>query len=354
MTILILYLISGLAIADDFLASNFPLSKGNNCSEVRLDLPPEVMSKIPIQDQKDLKICWSHATTQILDAWKIKNDPPLKFSTSPYTLALQYKASKNKSNLIDQEKAHELLSKINEFKSCSQKTFNDKMTNGHIQKFITELDSAQKNQFSETQVKSEINACLQRAGFKNELEIRELSNHLKDENKIKNINNVLQELCKKEAIQNSGYPKPKLIVAPGNGDAFTAIRNMRNLIDKRLNNKSTPPIITFCYSMLKDKNLITMQRNGLIDTNKCPTVIHNSPIVARRPAIYINPDNGEKTVFCQYLVRDSFGTSCANYPDDKDMLPSNTCDKGQVWVDETSLFLNTNDVVYIEDKEEQL
>lgn len=340
-------------LANIELVDKFELSKGKNCSEVRLDLPPEAMSKIPIQHQQDLGLCAAYSATQLADAWKIKNDPPLEFITSPYPLALQHSISTGRNMFQNGASPYSILEKINEYKACSYNTFNKNLKTKNYEIFLEDLLAAQSKQ-TRSEMIAEINKCIQKAGFNNKLDLDKLSNHLIEDNKLKNINIIIQDLCSKEAKIRTGFPKPESVAVSSKGEAIEGIKKIRKIIDERLNNKRTPVSINYCHGMLKNVDLITMQKNGTLSTESCPTAMHGSPIVGRRVSVYTDPVTKTKTPFCQYLVRDSYGTSCDKFPNENDMSPSDKCVNGQIWVDEINLFLNTSEIVYLKDKEEAM
>lgn len=338
--------------ASNEILDQFRYSKGENCSEVRLDLPPGVMSKIPVLDQSDTNLCWAYSGTQLIDAWIIKNDPPLKYSMSPLPAALQFKVNKNQLDLIEYESVYHFLSEASKLNSCSYKVFDTKNQYKTLGDFLSDLFEAQKKSTSATEIAEKLNECIIKAGIKNKLDIKRVSDQIIKGNSLSNINAVIQDLCKDDRISLQSIPKPKYLSVSSSGNIGLGMSKMRKLIDDRLNNKQTPPAVRFCYGMLADRGLVTMGTNGKINESTCKTAIHFSPIVGRRVSIYTNPKTGKQTPFCQYLLRDSRGTSCAKYPNEPEMNPSDKCVKGQVWVDEDTLFTNSDESTYLTDKDE--
>jgi hypothetical protein len=64
--------------------------------------------------------------------------------------------------------------------------------------------------------------------------------------------------------------------------------------------------------------------------------MHTSSIIGRR----FNVDNNK----CEYLIRNSWGSSCERY------RPNLTCEEGNIWVDETTLKKNIILVTYLKEK----
>ena len=78
--------------------------------------------------------------------------------------------------------------------------------------------------------------------------------------------------------------------------------------------------------------LTTTKKNGWLNI----AGMHTSSIIGRR----FNPDNQK----CEYLIRNSWGTSCERY------RPQFTCEAGNIWVDQNSLKKSLILVTYLQKK----
>lgn len=350
---IVISFVSLTAHSSEELLDKFTFTKPNECTTKRLDQGDGVMAKVPIQDQTKLLICWSYAASQLIDAWRIKNDPPVPFITSPVPLGLQYANAKKKKNLIEPDSAITLLERVNEFKSCSYNVVNDHNNNQTNAEFISSLikayNDSKKDPGNKTKFIEQINTCLQAAGFRNNLDIEKLATHIQHDTWMPFVDGVLQDLCKNDSRSLSNIPKPKVVATYESSNVSDGIRNMQNLIHKKLNEKNPSPIgISFCRKVFKDRDISTLDAAGRPDKAKCIGAAHTAPIVGRRLVMFKDTD-GKTYPFCQFLVRDSYGTSCANYPDDPEITPSKVCENGQIWVDESALLTNTSEAFYLED-----
>ena len=349
-------LISLNAQSNEELLSKFEPTKPNECTTKRLDQGEGVMAKVPIQDQTKLLMCWSYAASQLIDAWRIKNDPPVPFITSPVPLGLQYAKAKMKKDLVSSYSAIDLLESVSAFKSCSYSVVKDYNNNQSNADFISSLvktyNESKKDPNNKLHFINQINKCLQEAGFKNSLDIEKLAVHIQHDTWMPFVDGVLQDLCKDNSKDLSNIPKPKTIRLYEQKNISNGIKSIQNLINSKLNEKNPSPIgISFCHKVLKDRDVSSLSPIGRVDTDKCGAGargIHTAPIVGRRLVKFKDTD-GKEYPFCQFLVRDSYGTSCANYPDDPEITPSKVCENGQIWVDESALLTNTSEAYYLED-----
>lgn len=339
--------------ANKELIKSFQPTAPDQCSTKRLDLNGGVMSKIPIQDQGNLRICWSYGASQLIDAWRIKNDPPVEYMTSPTPLALQYAKFKKRTEIFEPESAIRLLQNANELRICSYdkvKDYNNKQSNAEfISELVNSYTQFRSNPDNKVEILKKLKTCLIEAGFKNKSDLEKLSQHLSSDTWVPFVDGILQDICGNDSKKIENVPKPKYKTSNANKNGKYGIREIQNLINSKLDEKNPSPIgITFCHAVLKNRDTSSMELNGEVNNDRCPSAIHTAPIIGRRLVKYMDK-NGVEHPFCQFLVRDSYGTSCANYPDDPEITPSKICENGQIWVDESALLTNTADAYYLED-----
>jgi hypothetical protein len=96
----------------------------------------------------------------------------------------------------------------------------------------------------------------------------------------------------------------------------------------------------------------TLQTGGNLDETKCinekghQLFMHAATIIGRRQVQFTNKA-GQTFPICQYLIRDSGGTNCSATEPRPFFSPSNACENGQYWVDEKTLFTNSDEIYYI-------
>lgn len=340
------------------LLKKIELGHESECGPVRMDLPPGIMSKIPIGDQSGVDNCWAYPAAACVDAWRLRNENPFTDFTSPLALSLEFADFKKLPKIASSASPYTVLGDINSLKGCSKKTVSDFMNNQSNHSFLSELrDTYMKSEGKNIEsITGEVNKCLQKVGIKHKFEIDKVATLLKSNHWISYLNGVISEVCRNNQIKYKNIPKPKITQAKNFGSAEKATLEMKKAIDQRLDMKDPNPIgITFCNSMLENRNHVAMNDKGVVgvnDKNACPSGSHAGTIVGRRLVLF--PDeNGQykkENYVCQYLVRDSRGTSCNEYPDSKELRPSDKCINGQKWVEEDMLVTNTSESYYIGDK----
>jgi hypothetical protein len=339
------------------LLKEIPLGHESDCGPVRMDLPPGIMSKIPIGDQSGIDNCWAYPSAACVDAWRLKNENPFTDFTSPLALSLEFAEFKKLPSIAASSSPYDVLYNINSLTGCSKKTISDFMNNHSNHSFLSELrETYTKSEGKNIEsITSEVNKCLQKAGIKHKFEIDKVASLLKSNHWINYLNGVMTDVCKNSQIKYQNIPKPKITQAKTFGSAKKAAFEMKNVIDTRLNMANPSPVgITFCNSMLENRDHVTMSDNGVVgvnDTSACPSGSHAATIVGRRMVLYAD-NNGEfkkENYICQYLVRDSRGTTCNGYPDSTLLKPADKCINGQKWVEEDILLTNTAESYYIGD-----
>lgn len=339
-----------------FAAEQFELTKDSKCTNKRLDQVPGTCASVPVHDQDGTGLCGTYATTQMIDCWRATNDKPVKQWTSPFAFSTEYAARTNKSSLVGFEFLEVLnFASQNQMNSCSYNVIKDNFNSKTPSSFIGEL-SKYYNEYSQKKTSLDDSAakslnCLMNAGVGNQtrISLEKIKNYLNNYDRVIFINKLLEDACEDARVPLKKLPK---VVAEKSIDYGTHTKGMsvlRDLINKRLDMTNPQPVgIKYCRDVLADKSIIGVSPKGNLNTDTCKGEVHASVIVGRRLLKY---KVGSKTeTICQYLVRDSYGSSCNAYPDDESAEPKEVCENGQVWVDEDALMNNTNQVYHFEDR----
>jgi hypothetical protein len=139
-----------------------------------------------------------------------------------------------------------------------------------------------------------------------------------------NLDQMVDSACKTRL-----NPKQKLVVAPIQFDPLDSPKAKEAAINAILDNKNSPVGIAHDYTVLTDGdvgNTLAFDNFGLHNG-------HDSIIVGRR---------WNKTAQrCEYLVRDSYGPSCAKYYDPK------MCEAGNIYVSADRLMNAVQSAYYL-------
>jgi hypothetical protein len=339
----------------------FQFTHPDNCKEKRLDLPPGVMSRIPIQDQNTSNFCWSYAGTQLIDAWRAKYRPPTPPWTSPTAHAFRYLSEKGITDPDQNMSGINFLERAVRYPSCSQEVVHDRISGRNHSDFFNKMQElhrlARSGTASESTLNSHLQNCLNSSGVNRKIQWNEISGFVQNSNWIGFANQVIGEICK-DSLRGGEIPIPESIGAYDKQFANGAegLRAIQKMIREKLDGEDPLPVgIRFCPEALKQFLPATLQMNGRIDGSRCKSQtgvqknIHFAAIVGRRP-VMVKSSDGRERFICQYLVRDSYGTDCAEYPDSTVFTPKDRCVKGQIWVDEKYLLINTNEAYAIPDR----
>lgn len=355
--------------------SEMTRAENSDCSEVRLDESPGLMANIPIQDQSGTGFCWSYASSQLLDAWRAKYPPPgTPPWTSPDALAFEYMSKKGITDPDAPVNMFDFLKQAPSLKSCDYSLFNNKRFDGKkdfaLFKRLEELHRLARTPNSDPQlIQAMSRDCF--AGVhpskQNLFNINEIKNYATSHEWISFTQNILSSYCEGNNQKLDYIPQPDskspYTYVSNNGlrgiaAMQKAINSHLNKYDKTRNPKVLPIGVDFCAEILNRPLAPTMNKDGRLDSSACVSkngkkqAKHSAVIVGRRPAMWVDPKNpNRKLPICQYLIRNSYGTSCKAYPPSDIFQPADRCAKsdgkesGQIWVDEISL-LGNSDAAY--------
>lgn len=352
--ILLLPLLSSAANPD------FNFTSDQDCSEKRLDLPPGVSSKVPIEDQDGTNLCAAYMSTQLIDAWRIANNSPVTDFTSPIAFGVQY-ASKTRKERLGDLSAIDMLENARNMNSCSYNVvrddFNSKKSADFIYDLLQNFKKAKENSAQKEVAAKAILNCVLGSGTKKTFNLEQIKTYMDENNWVQFTNKIIENLCEGHSIPLNNLPPIETIKSSSYGNQFKAMNVMRDKVNERLNKANPQPMgISYCRSVLTDKEAEGVSTTGVLNKNTCKGEVHFSTIVGRRLLKYKDGDKTE--TICQYLVRDSFGSSCNGYPESEpEALPPKSggekpkvCEKGQVWVDENVLLRNTAELFHLKDK----
>ena len=96
--------------------------KESDCGKVRLDEAGGSMEHVPVTDQGDLGICYAHAASELVDAYRFSHEPPKgdqehDFLTNPLAAALLY-AELEKSASIEGGNACDTVDALKKYGLC--------------------------------------------------------------------------------------------------------------------------------------------------------------------------------------------------------------------------------------------
>jgi hypothetical protein len=333
-----------------------------NCEEKRLDIPPGVMSRIPVQDQNTSNFCWSYAGAQLIDAWRAKYRPPTPPWTSPTAHAFRYLSEKGITDPNENISGANFLEVAYRYPTCSQEVVHDKINGANHKVLFKQMqdlfDLARSGQASKETLNLQLQNCLAKVGLSKKINWDQVSHHIHTNRWTSFANKILDDVCKNHTKFPENIPRPVSTGAYDSkyGNGHNGMLGIRNFINNNLNSQDPLPVgIRLCPAALKEFLPGTLKDNGELADEKCVDETgtrknqHFAVIVGRRPVKVVGADNVERTV-CQYLIRDSYGTDCNQYPDSKVFTPKDRCVKGQIWVDERTLLTNTNEAYGIPDR----
>lgn len=344
----------------------------NECNkEIRLDLkkgaplstggvqPTDgTMSQVPITNQDTSPLCYAYAGTYCIDAWRAKYDPPLPPRSSPMAGAIDFL---NKRKVDHAGKAYALehyLQDASRLELCEYSIVNDSIhSGGHVGFFddMNRVFQALRSNQVNSEIQSLYKSCILKFPSSQLPDFASISKYATKSNWLDFTDAVLKDVCSGHKRTVSAIPQPVVVAAYKARDGVAGMYNIRNVINERLKQPSPMPVgIAFCPAVLIKKEQPTLTSSGKLDMTKCLNEhgqvmdTHFGAIVGKRPAT-IQTKEGPAQI-CQYLVRNTKGTDCSKFPNDKETKPSDRCIKGQIWVNEDELLTNTSDAMYLPDK----
>lgn len=285
-----------------------------DCGDVRMDGPDGTV-QTPVYDQQDLGICFAVAVTQTIDAYRVKKGENIKGNfSSPLHVAVTANADKyhytgNSRYTFEGGRSCEALDTAAQKGVCPEKE-----VDGKIAKEIYDNTDAFNRLFNKSfKNRSACKECFERDSFApiystyfNLQMVARSGFHNSD------IKNLVTKICPPSRLKTH----PQLRCEKSDYADFDKIHNALN------ETKPLPVIIDYCSRFLRFKPYKTQRSvsNGNITSPDCEA--HSSIIIGRRKF------EGQ----CQFLIRNSWGSSCFYYENRK-------CEKvgGQVWIDQKEL-----------------
>lgn len=340
--------------------AEFEFTDKNDCTEKRLDQPPEASSKVPVQDQDGVGLCAAYTSTQLIDAWRVKYDQPVDDLTSPLAFGVQF-ANKTQSNRLANLPTITMLEYSKNLNSCSYNVVRDEFNSKRSADFINELaenyDRAQKNPSQRGSAAQAVLNCVLNGGNYPHINIEKINRYFDEKHWVGFTNKIMEDLCGNNQKSLASLPDVVKKQAKNYKNHAAAMNDFRPYINERLNQKNPLPIgINYCKKVLKDRDANGITDSGILSNQNCPDDAHASVIVGRRLLKY--KDGNKINTICQYLVRNSYGSSCNSYDKyEADGIPSKPggekpkiCENGQIWVDENALLKNTAEIFHLKDK----
>lgn len=326
----------------------------DDCSEIRLD--QTVMKGIPIQDQDGTNTCYAFAAAQMIDAYRAsQKDTDFMFKTSPLALAIEAKATEQLEKrqkadpkyMIGWGTVGDAVRAANAQPVCShwalRSTYwkdSDSASGGTLRKADVLLDglreyfdryeaqrklaagkpasSKWESPLSKQDAADKISCHLSDLGYSPSVlpptEVLEAA--LDSSNFLLFLRTLSRNLCKGKTkkvstppIEGRGWDDYAREV--GSSPAAVAKRFKKELHARLSKPGALPVAALYCDQVLKDASFDRTKRSG-------PCGMHISVVIGRKKF-------GDQ---CRFLVRNSWGTSCADAAEPK------YCDYGQHWIDE--------------------
>lgn len=338
------------------LLEEIELGHESECAPVRLDLPPGPLARSPVSIQAGFDNCWAHTAANLMNAWIGMNDvQKTSAAASPVALTFEYLKLTGIEQIHNSNSAIAVLRNAHLLEGCQIETLPDIKGNLKATSLFNELYLLyeKKDKISLSDSTRIINDNLASFGlitFKSEL-VEKLLTH---PTRMKFLGAVEDEICKNSRIGYKGMPPPQVIRANDFGGLKKGTHAVKMFIDAQLNKKQPIPVgISYCDIRRTDRKFAAMDASGKIEINNkqyCPHGAHGGVIVGRRKVLFRTSESGPflpENYICQYLVRDSGGTSCASYKDNQSLQPSDKCIEGQIWMEEDILLLNTSEAYYL-------
>lgn len=347
--------------------SNYSTLASSNCKEIRLDAPGYPLHNYPIFDQGPLPICEAMSTAPAIDSARFYNDgkvrtPPI---TSPIALAARIAGRIKDYSAINGPSAGVLIEFTPRAGICDNDQITKQLTSNissnycsEIKEFLTSVNLANNQAAAVT-----TNSCGFREPNSNNVDAIKLIAHLTNTDaNLKSIQRKLDQLCGTNIIQpkikpaTNEYWHDKPYTTPAEHNARKAA--LKAAMNKALDlNNPVPPIVRYCNNFLfdsKSKSGIAPETGNMKnckykDNNGNELRGNHTSIVSGR-----RPSKDGKT--CEYLIRNSYGTSCNQYDKKWECdrtkgglpCPSGESCGGQTWVDEETFLNNMQDVLYVE------
>jgi hypothetical protein len=332
-----------------------PITRAENCAPVG-----NRATGMPVYDQGQTSMCYAFTATQMFDIWRKQNGEKVPPLSSPSDIAFRYtfKDSNSKSweDVKDGSSVDCLRILFNEG-GCpyyNNEDFNRDLFGERWDEF-EELQKLRKEYFKQEEridQGKEYSGLFSRKNPKQKQQelVEEFACKLIDEDKFPEEKKFFEDYLKKsletgttkkffQKYFEKGCEKHRRLSTSGKLQSWGVsslvnqkdnMQNLKNRLDKALVSGKSAPGISYCSNILSNAraNDLRLGKDG-IDCQREDA--HVSIVVDRRPG-----KNGQ----CEYLIRNTWGTSCNSYP-----WP---CQMGQIWIPENELLINTMSVLWVE------
>ena len=347
-----------------------PVWAGNCGAPVDMRAPGGSMEVVPVMDQDGFPLCYSYAAAQMADAyWKKNHKDQVEpsFQSSPVGAAVERAAESWfyrtfhdplkqggwTCDMVDQLRDHGAC----DHAVVTQHVFTSEVK-GRLENYrvlhdsyaelnskIDALESEARNggylssHTAEDEAKSAIasTAC------------RMASNTPLNQKSIASITQLLEGANAYEFVREAAIPtcshkgnrrKPPLPKCKSSSHIYSGksgIQKIHALLDQP---NPLPIGISYCSKVLeKGRSYQSSSSRKLLDllsgSENCGP--HASLIIGRRTSI-----RSDGSAVCQFLIRNTWGTSCWNYSNDWD------CEKGNIWVDSDQMTTSLLGIQYLE------
>lgn len=314
---------------------------------------------LPIYDQGSSNICYAHTAAQMFDTWRKRSGEKVPPLSSASELAFRYTSrdpsAKNWKD-VQGGNTFKTINMVFSEGSCpyyDEKDFRMDTFGGRWDEF-EKLNKLRREYFK---LEEKIQQG-KRVGFFSRQDPREKQQELIHEfacdfvqdDKLQNEINSISQLLKKaldtgttmnffQKYYEKGCQKLGRLSKQANLKSWTIadvdkvnenIQDLKKRLNSSLETGKGAPGIVYCSNILKNPGSSgPIEKNYVKDCSLGDA--HASIVVDRRPG---------KNGACEYLVRNTWGTSCNGYVWE--------CHKGQIWLPENELLKNTISVLWVE------
>lgn len=333
------------------------------CKPVRLDGPGQSMEKMPIQDQKDFAFCYAVTAAQMIDAYRFSHgDKNTQHLTSPVALAVnlstfdemdyarnsevmfqlkgdQKATYQNYLNIVHGEKAGRLVRPVEsatnyfdggdlgstfdfnrerysrKIKSCDQAVFDKALKDSTDFKKLVNLwrGSSSESPFADSREQVCTAESQKQADFVKAIKVASIETNLPDF-----MTRFTAKACENNSLKIDIPAQTKITFAEDK-DAY---RKLHALFDL---SQPQPVGLGYCANIYYQKPNYFGHCGG-----------HASVIIGRRRG-----PSGK----CEFLIRNSWSEKCVS-----DVFKGENCEKGQYWVDDSTILNNSESMTVLLDK----
>lgn len=342
-------------------------SIANDCKDLRLDLPPGSMSTIPVYDQDSLGLCYAFAASQLVDAYRFSHgDGKRSLLTSPVVAAAQSGAAEWFRDDLDGGIVGNVVESIRKGGICDRDVVLRQWGGDDIKPYLIDLrkffDAHRAYAKEHTSVVQSLRNLLSNEHENADIarnrvfKAQEIQCYLKrsvpiEKAQLPSIGLIgellnqndpimfLSQIFKKTCEGHStAVTVPEVtnvfLSAPFVKNRISESNDITKIIQARLSRSNPQPIaISYCAAVLTDqtyKGFERMSSSSLLGWKGDIVPKSQRPDCGNHASLVIGQRmNGGK---CQFLVRNSWGSSCAGY--------SWPCQNGNIWIDSDRLAEN--------------